>query len=209
MKRNSKEWKEKRAEFLEGKTCEKCGSSEFLCVHTPRDFSPAQVRSEIYNASYARFREVYREKYQKFERIQTGKHRHKSHKLWHKISTIHKTDPDHSDLEEQYIEVLIEDLGEGNFKSLYHQWLEETGIKELIEEEVKKAEEEYESLKNAIVLCKSCHFASLKGMEICPVCRSKYKALHYETCFDCCSQEKKAEFLTEKKKKDRFPESTE
>ncbi|RXA20558.1 hypothetical protein EQO05_05415 [Methanosarcina sp. MSH10X1] len=194
MKRNTKEWKEKRAEFVKGKTCAWCGSSDSLCVHIPRGFSPAQVSSEIYGAAYSRFREVYRQKYQKFDNIPTGKHRHKSHPNWHKASTIHKAEPDHTDLEEQFTEVLLEDLGDGNFKKLYHEWLEETGIKALIEEETKKAEGECESLTNAVVLCKRCHFASLRGMNLCPVCRKKYKAVNYETCFDCLPDEIKAEF---------------
>ncbi len=200
MKRNTKEWKEKRAEFLKGKTCAWCGVSDSLCIHTPRAFSPAQISSEIYSAAYVRFREVYREKYQKFNCMSTGKHRHKSHPAWHKASTVHKTEPDNTDLVEQYIEVLVEDSGEGNFKNLYHEWLEESGIKELIEEEIKKAGEEYESLTNAIALCKRCHFASLKGMNLCPVCRNKYKSLNYETCFDCLPKEKKAEVLARQKR---------
>lgn len=201
MKRTSREWKEKRAEFIKGKLCAWCGSSDRLCVHTPAAFSPAEIRSGIYNLAYARFREVYRQKYQKFKYILTGKHRHKSHPVWHKASTMHKTEPDHTDLEEQHIEELIEDLGEGNFKKLYHDWLEENGIEELIEEEIKKAEEEYESLEHAIVLCKRCHFASLRGMELCPVCRKKYKPLRYETCFDCLSDEKKKDIQERQKEK--------
>lgn len=196
-----KEWKEKRADFLKNKTCEWCGSSDSLCIHTPRAFSPEQVRSEFYNAAYARFREVYRQKYQRFDYIPTGKHRHKSHPKWHKASTVHKIEPDHTELEEQHVEVLVEDSGEGKFKTLYHEWLDGTGVKELIEEEVKKAEEEYESLKNAIALCKRCHFASLRGMNLCPVCKNKYKALNYETCFACLPEEKKGEILARQKKK--------
>jgi hypothetical protein len=199
MKR--KEWKEKRADFLKDKKCKWCGSSDSLCVHTPRAFSPASVRSEFYGAAYIRFREVYRDKYQKFDCIPTGKHRHKSHPVWHKASTVHKIEPDHTDLEEQYIEVLVEDLGEGNFKKLYHEWLDETGVKELIEEEVKKAEGEYESLKNAIALCKRCHFASLRNMNLCHVCKNKYKSSNFETCFYCLPDEKKEEILEKQKKK--------
>jgi hypothetical protein len=209
MKHNSKERKEKRAEFLKGKTCSLCGSSDSLCIHTPRAFSPAQVSSEIYNAAYTRFKEIYRQKYQKFDCMPTGKHRHKSHPAWHKASTAHKIEPDQTDLEEQYIEVLVEDSGEGNFKKLYHDWLEEAGIKELIEEEIKKAEEECESLTNSIALCKRCHFASLRGMELCPVCRSKYKSLRYETCFDCLPEEKREEVLARQKKKEELPGNSE
>lgn len=200
MKRNSKEWKEKRAEFLKGKTCFWCGSSDTLCIHIPRALSPAQIRSEIYSAAYARFKEIYRQEYQKFDCVPTGKHRHKSHPTWHKASTVHKTEPDHTDLEEQYIEVLVEDSEEGNFKKLYNEWLEESGINALIGEEIKKADEECESLSNAVPLCKRCHFASLKGMEICPKCRSKYKSSRYETCFDCLPEEKREEVLARQKK---------
>jgi hypothetical protein len=196
-----KEWKEKRADFLKDKTCEWCSSSESLCVHTPGAFSPASVRSEFYGAAYARFREVYRDKYQKFDCTLTGKHRHKSHPLWHKASTVHKIEPDHTDIEGQYIEILVEDSGDGKFKELYHEWLDETGIKELIEEEVKKAEEEYESLKNAIVLCKRCHFANLRNMNLCPVCKNKYKSSNFATCFDCLPEDKKEEILEKRKKR--------
>lgn len=202
MKRNSKEWKEKRAEFLKGKTCSWCGSYDSLCIHTPRAFSPAQISSDIYSIAYARFKEVYRQRYQKFDRVPTGKHCHKSHPGWHKSSTVHKTEPDQGDLEEQYIEVLVEDSGEGKFKELYHEWFEEAGIKDLIEEEIKKAEEECASLTNAIVLCKRCHFASLQGMELCPVCRSKYKSSRYKTCFDCLPAEKKGEVLARQKREE-------
>ena len=209
MKRTSREWKEKRAEFIKGKTCAWCGSSESLCVHTPGAFSPAEVRSGIYSLAYARFREVYRLKYQRFEHVLTGKHHHKSHPAWHKASTIHKTEPDHTDLEEQCIEVLVEDTGEGNFKNLYHEWLEESGVKELIEEETRKAEEEYASLEHSTVLCKRCHFASLKGMELCPVCRKNYRSSRYETCFDCLPDEKKKDILERQKEKEDFPENSE
>ena len=109
MKRNSKEWNEKRAEFLKDKACEWCGSSDSLCVHIPQASTPAHISSEIYSAAYERFREVYRQKYQKFDWVSTEKHRHKSHPVWHKASTVHKIEPDHTDLEEQYIEVLVED----------------------------------------------------------------------------------------------------
>ena len=91
---------------------------------------------------------------------------------------------------------------------LYHGWLEEAGIKELIDEEVKKAEEECESPTNAIALCKRCHFASLRSMELCPVCRNKYKSLRYDTCFNCLPEKKRDEVLARQKKKGDFPENS-
>lgn len=208
MKRTSREWRQKRAKFVEGKVCAWCGSSDRLCIHTPGALFPAEIRSGIYNLAYARFREVYREKYQKFESTLTGKHRHKSHPVWHKASTIHKTKPDHTGLEEQRVEKLVEDKEEGNFKQLYHVWLKENGIEELIEEEIKKAEE-CESLEHAVVLCKRCHFANMRGMEICPLCRKKYKVSRYETCFDCLPEEKKKDILMRQKEKKELLEGLE
>jgi hypothetical protein len=209
MKRSSREWKQKRAEFIKGKVCAWCGSSERLCVHTPGALSPADLRSGIYNLAYARFKEIYRQKYQKFDYVLPGKHRHKSHPAWHKASTIHKAEPDHTDLEEQRIEILIEDTEKGNFKRLYHEWLEENGIEKLIEEEINNAEEERASLEHAIVLCNRCHFASLRGMEICPVCRKKYKPSRYETCFDCLPEEKKKTILARQKESQELLEGLE
>ena len=37
----------KRAKFLKSKICVWCGSSDSLCIHIPRTYSPAQVKSEI------------------------------------------------------------------------------------------------------------------------------------------------------------------
>ncbi|MDI9395363.1 MAG: hypothetical protein QM426_08095 [Euryarchaeota archaeon] len=62
MKRTSREWKQKKAEFVKGKICAWCGSSGSLCVHTPGVSSPAEIRSEIYHLAYARFKEVYRQR---------------------------------------------------------------------------------------------------------------------------------------------------
>jgi hypothetical protein len=46
-------------------------------------------------------------------------------------------------------------------------------------------------------------------MELCPVCRKKYKSSRYETCFDCLPDRKKNEVLERRKEKEGFPESSE
>jgi hypothetical protein len=35
------------------------------------------------------------------------------------------------------------------------------------------------------IICRRCHFAVRKGMNICPVCKKHYKKKRYKTCFSC------------------------
>jgi len=46
-------------------------------------------------------------------------------------------------------------------------------------------------------------------MQLCPVCRKKYKSSRYETCFDCLPDEKKNDFLESQKEKEEFPNNSE
>ena len=52
----------------------------------------------------------------------------------------------------------------------------------------KKRYMEFEDIQ---VLCKRCHFAHHKGMDLCPVCKKKYKKKRYNTCYDCIPTEMK------------------
>jgi len=46
-------------------------------------------------------------------------------------------------------------------------------------------------------------------MELCPVCRKKYKSSRYETCFGCLSEEKKKDILAKQNEKKDLLESSE
>lgn len=39
------------------------------------------------------------------------------------------------------------------------------------------------------LICKKCHFASHKGMNLCPQCHENYKQAHFPTCFKCSGKE--------------------
>jgi len=138
MKRTSREWKQKRAEFIEGKVCAWCGSSDRLCIHTPGVLSPTEIRSGIYNLAYARFKEVYRQKNQKFEDILTGKHRPKSHPIWHKSSTIHKTEPDTLTLKNRELRNLLKIKERGTLNSSIVNGLRKMKLKSLLKRRLKK-----------------------------------------------------------------------
>jgi len=47
--------------------------------------------------------------------------------------------------------------------------------------------ENYKNIKdeNVITLCKRCHFALHKRMDLCPICKKNYKKHFYQTCYQC------------------------
>lgn len=96
-------------------------------------------------------------------------------------------------LEEQFIEILLKESEESNFKKLYHEWLEETGSKELIDEKkLKKSRERLRVFDKCDCALQKLPFCKPQGMNLCPKCRSKYKSVNYETCFACLTKEKRS-----------------
>ncbi|MHA1888995.1 MAG: hypothetical protein ACTSX0_13300, partial [Promethearchaeota archaeon] len=53
----------------------------------------------------------------------------------------------------------------------------------------------YDFERNCIVLCRKCHYATEHGMDLCPVCKKKYKKKKYDTCFDCLPEDRKKKII--------------
>jgi hypothetical protein len=51
------------------------------------------------------------------------------------------------------------------------------------------SDKEYISLVGCIPLCQSCHYAVLKKLKLCPVCKQNYfkpsRKKHKESCYQC------------------------
>ena len=44
----------------------------------------------------------------------------------------------------------------------------------------------YISLEDTVTFCKKCAFLwDKKGMDLCPVCKEKYKSIYNKTCYNC------------------------
>lgn len=54
-------------------------------------------------------------------------------------------------------------------------------------------EEDYNSFKGAIVLCRRCHFATHRWLVLCKICKKKYHKKQYDCCFDCLPSKRKKE----------------
>ena len=64
-------------------------------------------------------------------------------------------------------------------------------IKSLTDELTEIENKKYTEFEDIQVLCKRCHFAHHKGMDLCPVCKKKYKNKQYKTCYDCIPEDAK------------------
>lgn len=63
----------------------------------------------------------------------------------------------------------------------YGEQIEKETIVTVIDEYVR-----YISLEDTITFCKKCAFLwDKKGMNLCPICKSKYKKIYYDKCSDC------------------------
>ena len=45
--------------------------------------------------------------------------------------------------------------------------------------------EEYISFKGTMILCRKCAFAYHKGLDLCPICKQRYKKRRFPSCFSC------------------------
>lgn len=201
----SKEWKQKRDEIIKDAQCELCGSLTYLCVHHPQHLfeTPYRVKQRMYNTFYTQFIELFNKKH-KIEKIKTGRHRHKSHDYWHPAKTKHKTDIDESEIKIQYAKKQITTKEKEQFNKEYHEWRKSINAEEKINKELEKEREKYMSFENVQILCDKCHIAHHNGMNLCPVCKKKYKSMKYKTCWDCIPEERKKEIQDEKDKFEKW-----
>lgn len=194
--RDTKTYKENAAKFKEGKVCEWCSSSIDLYVHHPQELfpTPKEIRNLMYTIAYSKFKDHYEQQQIKNGKsFETGRHKHEGCTFYHPISTQHKFEYDISTEIIQYKLPTPTKKDREQFKLKYNKFLEDNNVKSQIEADIKEADKRYVSLEGAVVICKRCHHATHKDMDLCPICKEKYKKKEYQTCFDCLPQKKKTE----------------
>lgn len=189
--RDTKTYREKSAKFKEGKVCEWCGSFINLCVHHPQELfhTPGEIRNFFYKISYFKFKDHYeQQRIKNGESLKTGKHKHEGRIFYHPISTQHKFEYDISTEIIQYKLPIPTKKDKEQFKLKYNKFLEDNNVKSQIEAKIKEADKRYVSLEGTVVICERCHCAIHKGMDLCPICKQRYKKKKYQTCFYCLSK---------------------
>ena len=206
---HTKEWKLHREKLLnEDSVCELCGSKDDLHIHHPNSKNAATIRQEVWEYIYHQFNTWYKSVYPTKEEIENfsttkcGKrgeamHKHEGCITWHYVSTKHKKCEwynysnnlqkrrEFTNKYREYDYKRWHDLYD-EYKTHNHDTIQSI-INQLIGEENKK----YTDFEDIQVLCKKCHLAHHKGMDLCPVCKKKYKKKQYKTCYDCIPEDVK------------------
>lgn len=182
---SSPEWRKKRAEFIKGKACEWCGSTEKLTVHhtKPPPKYDALVRHVTKDVLDHRVKEG-EFKYQ----IECRKVCPKCGKRqFYKRTTmrpVYRCNNCGSTFDKiKTVRVKTKRLSKADFRVFWKKYGLE--IRERAYKLSQEAHEYYMSFQDCMVLCKKCNFALHSGKVLCKVCRKKYHLKKYAKCWDC------------------------
>lgn len=192
-----KEWRDKRDAFLEGKSCEWCGSKDKLAIHHT---------NENKRRRYSRLKEIteeilleQREKYPKRRKIYMlscpdCRFENQSRKAILKKCencgkninfSIHPSRPYTKLRRVMEIETPYERgdrLLKEDWVSFWDQNKEEANRR--LDAEIPKLDY-MDFSEGVIVLCKKCHFAIHRGLILCDICKQHYKSPNNDMCSTC------------------------
>ena len=206
---HTKEWKEQRDKIINDcSVCELCGSKENLVIHHPNSKNRETIKKEVWQDFYKWFCDEYSKTYPPIREISncyTGEkhHRHESHPNWHPINRKHRDDAHNRDSNIETRDDCVNASAtyrEHNNERWRKMWDESKQqnkdiIKSKIDEITSIENKKYMDFEDIQVLCKRCHWATHRGMDLCPVCKQKYKKKQYKTCFDCLPDDAKKQIL--------------
>jgi hypothetical protein len=192
----TKEWREKRAEILEGKSCEWCSSKIALSIHHKEPEQPYLVRYKI--IQQVLLEKLVREGvYKPINKVEESVCPECGS---HSVREFRATRFRCLDCNEYFsmnkklkgpLRISKEDFAD--FVEKYSP-----KIKEYLQTKRQKDFEKYMTLDNTMILCKKCHMAIGKGMVLCQVCKQGYHRPNFDRCFKCYSKtEKGQEYLND------------
>ncbi len=211
------EWKKKRKEIIkEDSACTWCGSKEFLAVRRKETEETKilpinEFRFEKFKAEY-NIRKPGEEEVSIFLSeeesflsepiLKVFKH-YSSKDVWElkwqdvgKFLNLKRT-------EASKIKKTLRELLKEQSKINWDNFAEDEELQEKIAKEYeaysKPRIERYKKClpEDIIILCRRCNFASMNGMELCPICKKKYKGVKYDTCFNCLPSDRKKQISGE------------
>jgi len=183
--RSTKEWRQRREEFLKGKACEWCGSTERLVMHNRNPPPPyalllRKISSEVLNHR-VKEGEFSTQKEERRSCPECGytSIRHRTAK-----KPAYKCQRCRSEFDAPKSEVV--DTGRLSREDWDRFWGRHgPEIKRMVSEAWKKADEESRAIENYMALCNRCHMAARNGLVLCPVCRHGYMRPGRDMCWEC------------------------
>lgn len=203
----TKEWKEKREQFIEGKVCEQCGSTEALVIHHTNSIMPYNQHFIIVSNTLLA------------EKIQEGEYKTETVQILtcpkcntHRSSDLRKRKakkPKYrcSNCGYEFEEPVLGYKETGRLsRSDFNHFLAmyKDAIKEIVLAQRDEFHEYYKTFDDCVVLCNRCHLALHKGMKLCSICKEKYHKAHYSMCWDCFGKTPQGKNVLAKKEQEEY-----
>jgi hypothetical protein len=192
------QWKKKRLEFLQGKTCEWCGSIENLAIHHNHHFyglnEYKKLVTKVIKQHFATGKnqdekqgllvETHRKVQLKYlylcPKCGFQVYARKTLHPKYKCKTCRAlTDSPVRKLSPKSKRAIRREFRKSFLQS--HKNVVDEAFKELKE----TSNKDYLDFKDVEVLCRKCHYATEKGLVICQVCHKSYHKPKYRKCWVC------------------------
>lgn len=181
----TREWKQRREEFLKGKTCQWCGTDEKLVMHNQQP--PPSYSSLLRKISSDFLEEKVREgefTTQKVVRRSCPECYSTSIRQRIAKQPPYKCQKCRAEFESPMTEVVDTGwLTRGDWERFWGSYGPE--IKRMAMDARRSAEEESLATDNYVALCNRCHMAARSGMTLCPRCKVGYMRPGREMCWMC------------------------
>jgi hypothetical protein len=190
----TKEWIEKRKHFIEGKKCEKCGSTTDLVIHHKKKIAELlEHKRKITNQLVQQLikKGEFKPKIQNIPTCPKCKTHRKSD-----IKERKRTKPSHKHLKRfrcknckhefekpVYRKKKTNRLSKRDWERFLATY--EIVVDNLVSKQRKEFHKYYMSFKDTQILCKRCHYADHKGMKLCAFCKKRYHEKKWDMCFIC------------------------
>lgn len=178
------EWKKKRAQLLEGKKCEWCGSDKDLCLHHPKRYISQSTGYEI--IAQVLLSKLIKQGVYKTQR-QDACPKCKSFSIYSRKTMTPKYRCIRcTNVFDKPVKLKTRWLSKEDFVDFHLK--NKDKINAIVKTKREEAYQKYSSLEGTKVLCKACHFAAGKGNILCKVCKTHYHKPSYFMCWTCFSK---------------------
>jgi hypothetical protein len=192
------QWKKKRLEFLQDKTCEWCGSTENLAIHHNHHFNGLNEYKKLVTKTIKEHFADGKNQDEKLDLLTKTnrkvpmKHLYLCPKCGFQVYARKTLSPKYkcrtchalTDKPKKKLSPKSQRARRRESRKLFlqsHKDVVDKAFKELKD----NSNRDYLDFKDVNVLCRKCHFATEKGLVICEVCHKSYHKPKYAKCWEC------------------------
>lgn len=210
----TREWREKRAAFIEGKSCEWCSSTEYLTIdhlnNVYGNFEYGKIAFQLFNDYFAEGKN--KEELNLLEKktlekatlyyylacpkcgysVQVRKKLKPKYRCW-------RCKKNFSQPKKKLSLSTLRFLNRRLFQLFKESHKEE--IDAVATPKIQQLNEDYFAFKNVLILCRKCAYARLKGMVLCKVCKKKYHPRRFSMCWECFKKTEEGKHVLERREK--------